>query len=42
MTGMRNALVHRYFETAENKVHATVRRDLPRLLEQLRGIVGDV
>jgi uncharacterized protein with HEPN domain len=39
---MRNALVHRYFETAENKVHATVRRDLPRLLEQLRGIVGDV
>jgi uncharacterized protein len=42
MTGMRNALVHRYFETAENKVHATVRQDLPGLLEQLRAIVGDV
>lgn len=41
MTGMRNALIHRYFETTEAKVHATVKDDLPILITQLRTIVGD-
>ena len=42
MTGMRNALIHRYFETTEAKVHATVKDDLPILLARLRAIVGDM
>lgn len=36
VVGMRNRLVHAYFEVDEDRLWTTVRRDLPPLVDQIR------
>ncbi len=40
IVGMRNRLVHGYFEISLDRVWRTVREDMPRLLQLLENIVG--
>ena len=40
MVGMRNRLVHGYFEIDYDRVWDTVEKDLPGLLENLAGLLG--
>jgi uncharacterized protein with HEPN domain len=41
MIGMRNIIVHRYFETNLETVYETTRYHLPELVDQLRLVLGD-
>jgi len=40
MVGMRNRLIHAYFDVNLNIVWRTVQEELPILVGQLEGIVG--
>jgi uncharacterized protein with HEPN domain len=42
MYGMRNRIVHDYFEVDLEVVWQTVHRDLPGLREQIVALLGDV
>jgi len=41
MIGMRNIIVHRYFETSLETVYETTRFHLPELVGQLRLVLGE-
>jgi uncharacterized protein with HEPN domain len=41
MIGMRNRLVHAYFEIDYDQVWQTLTEDLPVLVEQLEGVLID-
>ena len=40
MAGMRNALIHEYFEVDLSLVWRTVKDDLPKLKEQIKGLIS--
>jgi uncharacterized protein with HEPN domain len=42
VAGMRNHLAHRYFDTAQAIVQATVDHDLPPLIEAVRRLLSDL
>ena len=42
ITGMRNALVHNYFEIDEVAVWDTVQKDLPNLKKQISGLLNSL
>lgn len=41
MRGMRNRLIHAYFDVNLDVVWQTIQEDLPGLVAQLEGILGD-
>jgi uncharacterized protein with HEPN domain len=41
IVGMRNRLVHAYFDTNYETVWRTVNEDLPRLILQLAAVLGE-
>ena len=41
IVGMRNRLVHGYFDVNLTRVWETVERDIPRLIGQLEGLVSE-
>ena len=41
ITGMRNRLIHAYFDIDYDTVWSTVERDLPALIEQLKKVIDD-
>jgi uncharacterized protein with HEPN domain len=41
MRGMRNKMIHEYFDVDWDVVWATVRNDLPLLKQQIRGCLSD-
>ena len=41
IVGMRNRLVHGYFDVNLTRVWETVERDIPRLIVQLEGLVSE-
>lgn len=41
MAGMRDFLIHRYFDVNLTTVWETVGQDLPPLIEELRKVIAD-
>jgi uncharacterized protein with HEPN domain len=41
ITGMRNRLIHAYFDIDYDTVWSTVKSDLPVLIEQLKKVIDD-